>query len=106
MVFETSEGSKVHGVYTGQFVNGCREGAGRYEDQKNKTVCHGMYVNDKMEGFGTMYEGDFVYSGMYVNDCAVGEHVSMELKPKVQGEVIVYDKKGNETKRRKLDTKG
>ena len=58
-------------IYSGEFVNGIKEGFGRWRKSKeyNASMHEGQYVNDKKEGFGIFkWATGNKYMGNYVND--------------------------------------
>jgi hypothetical protein len=70
---QTGRGTKYYsnGVYTGEFVNGIRQGYGVYVWESNNRY-EGYWENDKRNGQGTLYYSNGTYDfGTWVNDVLV-----------------------------------
>ena len=61
------------GRYEGYFVNGKKEGLGKYVSKYGRLVYDGAWKDDKKSGYGSLSENGDKYTGYFVNDLKDGQ---------------------------------
>lgn len=54
--------------YTGELVNGLKEGKGKLDDNINEIIYEGEWKNNKKTGFGKLIVKNMTYEGYFIND--------------------------------------
>ena len=82
-----------NGTYTGEVVNGVREGKGKFV-MNNGAVAYGEWVNDFMHGEGIYrsFNGEVIYEGNFVNGDMEGPRF---LRQKMGMNLKVFSKMGS-----------